>query len=213
MFDIHQFEFQIINSNSKLCISLTDDCNVSQKRWWWSRSFHKFCINRSVIRMMPSLLVNTNTLNTTWMTSNTNKNVAYWRGTRERNIIGGELLCSADGGWFLFMICDMCVCSAFEWCQLPNDVFTLRLQPCSVNDEHRNHIQGGNVQLRTRRRPNIFLCTKKRENEHWTTYRRDHAVRFANGPTASEERYQKYDRANDNQCDWRHIDFGFFERV
>lgn len=38
-------------------------------------------------------------------------------------------------------------------------------------------------------------------------------MRFANGTTASEEGYQKYDSANGNQWDWRHIDFGFFERI
>lgn len=53
----------------------------------------------------------------------------------------------------------------------------------------------------------------KEENEKHTTYRRNHAVRFANGTTASEERYQKDDGTNGDQCDWRHIDFGFFERI
>lgn len=38
-------------------------------------------------------------------------------------------------------------------------------------------------------------------------------MRFTNGTAASEERYQKYDRTNNNQYDWRHIDFGIFERI
>lgn len=83
MVDIQSWsKSSILNATPSInrAFRLTDDCIVSQKRWWWSLSFHKFCINRSVTRAMPSLLVNTNTLKTTWTTNKRNKNVAYCDG-------------------------------------------------------------------------------------------------------------------------------------